>query len=77
MFIGIDLGTSGLKAILLDRNGAVRASVTMPLTVAQPQPLWREQNPADWWQATEQAISALWPAPRNRVLRPIPSKHWV
>lgn len=59
MFIGIDLGTSGLKAILLDRQNQVRASVTMPLSVSQPQALWREQNQAHWWSACEQALEAL------------------
>ncbi len=59
MFAGIDLGTSGLKAILLDRSGNVSASVTMPLNVMRPQPLWSEQNPLDWWQALESAMDAL------------------
>ena len=59
MFIGIDLGTSGLKAVLLDRAQRVRASAAAPLTVQQPRPLWREQHPADWWQACETALDAL------------------
>lgn len=59
MFVGIDLGTSGLKAILLDRSGNVAASVTVPLEVARPRPLWSEQNPLDWWQALESAMDAL------------------
>ena len=59
MFLGIDLGTSGLKAILLDRGHSVRATASAPLTVQQPQALWREQNPADWWTACEQALDAV------------------
>ncbi|MDD5332746.1 MAG: xylulokinase [Rhodoferax sp.] len=59
MFLGIDLGTSGLKAVLLDRAHQVRASATAPLTVQQPQPLWREQQPADWWQACEEALAGV------------------
>ncbi|GGP25281.1 xylulokinase [Silvimonas amylolytica] len=59
MFIGIDLGTSSLKAIVLDRAGTVRASASAPLTVSRPQPLWSEQNPADWWAACESAIPAV------------------
>jgi len=46
MFIGLDLGTSSLKALLLDREHRVRATASAPLTVQQPQPLWREQHPA-------------------------------
>lgn len=59
MFIGIDLGTSAVKALLLDRAHAVRASASAPLTVQQPLPLWREQDPADWWQACEAALQAM------------------
>ncbi|QRX84409.1 xylulokinase [Glaciimonas sp. PAMC28666] len=59
MFIGIDLGTSGVKAILLDRQDNLRGSITMPLSVSQPHPLWREQTPSDWWDACERAVVAL------------------
>jgi xylulokinase len=62
MFIGIDLGTSGVKAILLDRSDRVLASASAPLTLL-PQTaehsVWREQDPEDWWSASEQAIVAL------------------
>ena len=58
MFIGIDLGTSSLKVIVLDRTHQVRASASAPLTVQQPQRLWREQNPSDWWAACQQALQA-------------------
>ena len=59
MFIGLDLGTSSLKALLLDREHRVRATAAAPLTVQTPQALWREQDPADWWRACEQALAAL------------------
>jgi xylulokinase len=59
MFLGIDLGTSGLKVILLDRGHKVLASASAPLTVQQPQALWREQDPNDWWSACEQALAAV------------------
>jgi xylulokinase len=58
VFIGIDLGTSSLKVIVLDRAHEVRASASVPLTVAQPQRLWREQDPAQWWAACQQALQA-------------------
>ena len=59
MFLGIDLGTSGLKVVLLDRAQKIRASATAPLTVQQPHPLWREQNPHDWWHACEAALAEV------------------
>ncbi|TDV16253.1 xylulokinase [Paraburkholderia caballeronis] len=59
MFIGIDLGTSGVKAVLLDRDGAVRGSAVAPLVASRPQPRWSEQKPADWWDATRSALGAL------------------
>ncbi|MEO6917481.1 MAG: xylulokinase [Collimonas sp.] len=62
MFIGIDLGTSGVKAILLDRQGRVLASASQPLSLLPQAPqnvLWREQDPAGWWAACERAVKAL------------------
>ena len=59
MYIGIDLGTSGVKAILLDEQGCVLASHTEKLTVSRPHPLWSEQDPEQWWQATDRAIKGL------------------
>ena len=59
MFLGIDLGTSGVKALLLDTDDRVVAEATAPLDVQRPQPLWSEQAPEAWWEATEQAIAAL------------------
>ncbi len=59
MFIGLDLGTSSLKALLLDREHRIRASASSPLTVHQPHASWREQDPADWWRACGQALAAL------------------
>ncbi|MEO8778025.1 MAG: xylulokinase [Rhodanobacter sp.] len=59
MFIGIDLGTSGVKAVLLDRDGALRASALAPLSLSQPRPRWSEQDPEHWWQATLSAMDQL------------------
>lgn len=59
MYIGIDLGTSGVKAILLNEQGDVLATHTEKLTVSRPHPLWSEQDPEQWWQATNTAIQAL------------------
>ncbi|HEJ9095997.1 TPA: xylulokinase [Serratia odorifera] len=59
MYIGIDLGTSGVKAILLDEQGQLLASHSEALTVSRPQPLWSEQDPQAWWHATDRAMLAL------------------
>lgn len=59
MYIGIDLGTSGVKAILLDEQGTVLASQTEKLTVSRPYPLWSEQDPEQWWLATDRAMKGL------------------
>ena len=57
--IGLDLGTSGLKAVLLSANGQLLAEATAPLTLQRPQPLWSEQAPADWLAAVHRAMAAL------------------
>ncbi|NYZ16054.1 xylulokinase [Azospirillum sp. RWY-5-1] len=59
MFLGIDLGTSGVKAVLVDGEQRVVGQATAPLTVHRPHPLWSEQDPADWWAATNAAVTAL------------------
>src|SRR3954447_1124896 len=57
--IGIDVGTSAVKVIAVGEDGAVleRREVSYPLST--PRPGWSEQNPDDWWQATEQALEGL------------------
>ena len=59
MYIGIDLGTSGIKVILLDAQDHVIDSVSAPLTVSRPQPLWSEQDPAHWWAGLQQCLDTL------------------
>lgn len=67
MDLGIDLGTSGVKAVLIDDHGAVVAQAQAPLAVSRPHPLWSEQDPADWWTATDAAVLALPEALRKSV----------
>lgn len=57
--IGLDLGTSGVKAVLLAADGQLLAEATSPLTAQQPQPGWSEQAPADWLAAADAAMRAL------------------
>lgn len=59
MFIGIDLGTSGLKVVLVNAHGKVLASQTEKLSVSRPKPLWSEQDPQAWWQALDRAMQTL------------------
>ena len=67
MFLGVDIGTSAVKAVLTDDAGGVAAQASAPLSVSRPRPGWSEQNPADWVAATEQSVAALDPALRRRV----------
>ena len=59
MFLGIDLGTSGVKALLVDGEQRVVATTTIPLTVQRPAPGWSEQDPEAWWQACLAAIDTI------------------
>ncbi|WP_108658643.1 xylulokinase [Acuticoccus kandeliae] len=59
MYLGIDLGTSGLKAVLIDDAQTLVAEATAPLTVSRPHPSWSEQHPADWIEAARGALGAI------------------
>jgi xylulokinase len=59
MFLGIDLGTSEVKLLLLDDVGQIVGQAGSPLTVSRPKALWSEQQPQDWWQATAAAVQSL------------------
>ena len=55
-FLGIDVSTTGSKALLLDAAGIVVASASSPHTLQTPKPLWSEQDPEEWWTASCAAI---------------------
>lgn len=59
MFIGLDLGTSGLKAVLMTPEQRVVAEANAPLKVSRPHAGWSEQAPSDWIAAAEQVLDAL------------------
>ena len=59
MFLGLDLGTSGLKAILMDADQTVLAEAVAPLKVSRPADGWSEQAPADWIGAAETVLGQL------------------
>ncbi len=54
--LGLDVGTSGVKAILVDERGDVIAAATTALTMATPRPGWAEQDPEAWWAASVASI---------------------
>ncbi|MEN9934237.1 MAG: hypothetical protein RLZZ387_816, partial [Chloroflexota bacterium] len=54
--LGLDIGTSGAKALLCDEGGRVLASATAEYPLHTPQPLWSEQDPADWWRGAQEAL---------------------
>jgi xylulokinase len=59
MMLGLDIGTSGAKAVLVDERGSVLASALAEYPLSTPQPLWSEQDPADWWRGAQQALKAV------------------
>ena len=59
MFLGLDLGTSGLKGLLIDDDQAIVAEASAPLSVSRPQEGWSEQAPADWVAAAEAVFDGL------------------
>ena len=67
MFLGIDIGTSGVKVVVLDQHGSVVGQGTAALTVQRPHPLWSEQDPDAWWKATIAAVQAIDPSVRRSV----------
>ncbi len=63
MFLGIDLGTSATKAVLIDDRAAVRAVASAPHPIAHPRPAWSEQHPEDWDRSAAEAVRAALAAP--------------
>ena len=59
MYLGIDLGTSGIKLVLLRDDHQVVGVAQSALTVTSPQSLWSEQDPEAWWQALQTAVAQL------------------
>jgi xylulokinase len=59
MYLGIDLGTSEVKVLLLAPTGRVIGTAGSPFTVSRPHQRWAEQNPADWWDGTRAALAML------------------
>jgi len=59
MYLGVDLGTSALKLVLVDDEQRIVGDVSAPLSIARPRPRWSEQDPAAWWDALGSAVRQL------------------
>jgi xylulokinase len=57
--VGLDVGTTGVKALAITADGEVVASAEEDYGLSTPRPGWAEQDPGDWWQATQAALSRL------------------
>ncbi|MBC7853226.1 MAG: xylulokinase, partial [Pirellulaceae bacterium] len=58
-FLGIDVGTSGTKTLVMDAAGKILAEATQNYPLHSPKPLWTEQDPEDWWQATVATVRVV------------------
>ncbi len=58
-FLGIDSSTTGVKALIINGQGTVVGTASTALPSSTPQPLWSEQNPADWWKSTVNSIKQV------------------
>jgi xylulokinase len=67
MFLGLDLGTSSLKALLLDVDGAIIGTASAAYPMTTPQPGWAESDPEDWWQAAGEAVHEAAGAHRSEI----------
>ncbi|MGI3903687.1 MAG: xylulokinase [Janthinobacterium lividum] len=59
MFVGIDIGTTSVKSVLMREDGVLQASASFPVPVSRPRAGWSEQDPEDWWSAVCDTLDAL------------------
>ena len=59
LYIGVDIGTSGTKSLIMNEQGEILAESSTEYPVHMPKPLWTEQDPEDWWQAVKKTIKAV------------------
>src|SRR5579875_321586 len=70
MYLGIDIGTSSVKAVVIDDHGVIVAQRSAPLDVSRPAPGFSEQDPESWWRATASAVTTL-PADARAAVRAV------
>ncbi|MES1204843.1 MAG: xylulokinase [Pseudomonadota bacterium] len=66
-FLGLDVGTSSVKACVIDDRGRTTASASEPLRLRAPRPGWAEQDPGDWWKAAVRAIKRVTAGRRGAI----------
>ena len=66
--LGVDLGTSGCKTVLVSEEGSILASAIAPYPLSTPRPLWSEQNPEDWWQGLVDSVRQVMAACPNESI---------
>ncbi|MBN2829679.1 MAG: xylulokinase [Candidatus Cloacimonetes bacterium] len=59
MYLGIDLGTTSVKLLIMESNGQIIRTLSKSYDLIFPRPGWAEQNPDEWWNATQQAIKEI------------------
>src|SRR3954454_23389096 len=59
IYLGIDIGTSGTKTLAINERGKILAQALATYPCYHPKPLWSEQDPEDWWQATVKTVRAV------------------
>ena len=59
MFVGIDIGTTSVKSVLMAEDGTLHASASFPVAVSRPRAGWSEQDPEHWWSAVCDTLDAL------------------
>ena len=57
--VGLDVGTSGVKGVALSPGGELVAAAEEDYELSTPQPGWAEQNPEDWWRASQAVLARL------------------
>ena len=67
VYLGLDIGTTNIKMLLVDERGSVVKSMSCPLELSAPRPAWAEQDPEDWWNGVWTLLSSV-PSDMN-VLR--------
>lgn len=58
-YLGLDVGTTGAKAVLIDQQGRVVSSAVSEYGMSMPRPLWAEQDPQDWWRAAQESFRSV------------------
>ncbi|MGZ4335063.1 MAG: FGGY family carbohydrate kinase, partial [Gaiellaceae bacterium] len=57
--VGLDVGTTGVKGVAIDADGAVLATAEEHYPLSTPRPGWAEQDPEDWWEASQRVLAQL------------------